>query len=365
MSDGECGKVSDGQVFAVLAVVLLFFVVMGMAGSVDISTLKNQFHRKMGILCGIFCQFFLMPCIGFAVCRIVQPPHHVALSMTLVASSPGGAYSNWWCSLFNADLALSVAMTAVSTALSVAMLPLNLTLYVNLLFGTEYAIPWRSLFQSVLTVFTAIVAGIAISTKLPLLKPKMIVIGNVSGITLIMITLFSAFFTGEEQPKDEEVSPPWQKGARTYAVITAVFVVALLTGLLVSSLWFLRLKRPERVAIIIEVCYQNIGIASAVALSAFCHDPQKRSDAATVPLLYGIFQAVVLAFFCIGAWKFGWTYAPVEQRFWQVIVRDFQPVTPSNPVEPTPQESEPPPPAPREGANGDEVDSDGEATFAI
>ena len=44
----------------------------------------------------------------------------------------GGSYSNLWCSLFNADLALSVAMTTVSTIMSLVMLPLNLLIYINL-----------------------------------------------------------------------------------------------------------------------------------------------------------------------------------------------------------------------------------------
>ena len=30
------------------------------------------------------------------------------ITLLIVASSPGGSYSNLWCSLFNADLALSV-----------------------------------------------------------------------------------------------------------------------------------------------------------------------------------------------------------------------------------------------------------------
>lgn len=47
----------------------------------------------------------------------------------------GGSFSNWWCSVFNVDLALSVALTTISTACSVFMLPLNLFVYARLAFG--------------------------------------------------------------------------------------------------------------------------------------------------------------------------------------------------------------------------------------
>jgi len=64
--------------------------------------------------------------LGFAVVKVMQLPAAQGITLIVVTSSPGGSYSNWWCSLFNASLALSVTMTAISTILSVVMLPANL-----------------------------------------------------------------------------------------------------------------------------------------------------------------------------------------------------------------------------------------------
>jgi predicted Na+-dependent transporter len=50
-----------------------------------------------------------------------------------------GSYSNLWCSLFNADLALSVAMTTASTVVSALMLPLNLLFYLSLIYNESGA----------------------------------------------------------------------------------------------------------------------------------------------------------------------------------------------------------------------------------
>merc|ERR1719336_454682 len=99
-----CGD-GPGLLFSVTIVLLLFFLIMGLAGSVDADTLKAQFHRKLGICCGLGCQFFLMPFIGYLLIRFVQPEEHVGLTLMILMSSSGGAYSNWFCSLFNADLA--------------------------------------------------------------------------------------------------------------------------------------------------------------------------------------------------------------------------------------------------------------------
>ena len=63
-------------------------------------------------------------------------PQVYGVTLLILCSSPGGSYSNWWCSVFNADLALSVAMTTTSTFFAMVMLPLNTLMYVNFAYGS-------------------------------------------------------------------------------------------------------------------------------------------------------------------------------------------------------------------------------------
>ena len=68
-------------------------------------------------------------------------------------------------SLFNADLALSVSTTAISTLVSIVMLPLNLFLYSIFAFGDNVAddINYGSLFESIAVVILGIGLGMYIS----------------------------------------------------------------------------------------------------------------------------------------------------------------------------------------------------------
>lgn len=305
-------------------------LIMGLAGSVDVETLKAQFHRKLGISCGLGCQFLLMPLIGFILISIFEPEEHVGLTLLILVSSSGGAYSNWWCSLFNADLALSVAMTAVSTFASAFMLPINLTMYLKLLnkgkTEAEIDVPWAALFQGIGTVMVAILVGVFISTRCPRLQKGMTAVGNVSGICMILLTLFVAVFPKKPCSADlEGVTPLWGKPPGFYGSVAAPFFASLATSMALSSLSCLKLTRPERVTITIEVSYQNVGIASAVALTAFCEDPRKQSDAAAVPLIYGLVEAIAMFFFVVWAWKAGWTYAEADAPACEVIRADLQP----------------------------------------
>lgn len=319
-------------VLGIAAKLALFLLIAGMAGSVDVATLKEQLHRKRGLLCGLVCQFILMPLVGFCCVSIAQPEKHIGITLIIVASSPGGAYSNWWCSLFNADLSMSVAMTAFSTLLAAGMLPLNLLIYVNLLYGMAVDVPWVDLLQSTAIVLAGIISGIVICTKVPHSKKWMGVLGNSCGIILIVLTGLGSVFSSKSEKEKQEaadagVTPLWGKSLGFYLVTLAPFVGAILLSLLVSSIPALQLKHPERVTVIIETAYQNIGIASAVSLAAFCKDPRKLSDATAVPLIYGVVEAVCLACVCLIAWKCGWTYAPANSSFFKVIRQNFQPIT--------------------------------------
>ena len=72
-----------------------------------------------------------------------------------------------WCSMFNADLALSVTMTAISTVLSVLALPANLLLYANISYEAHVTeqLDWRSVFIALAIVISAISIGLYCSYR--------------------------------------------------------------------------------------------------------------------------------------------------------------------------------------------------------
>jgi predicted Na+-dependent transporter len=72
-----------------------------------------------------------------------------------------------WCSLLNADLALSVTMTAVSTILSIFALPANLILYAKLSYEADITeqLDWVSVFIALAVVIAAIALGLYCSYR--------------------------------------------------------------------------------------------------------------------------------------------------------------------------------------------------------
>jgi predicted Na+-dependent transporter len=91
----------------VLGSILLFCLVFGMAATVEIECLRAQLGNVRAIVTGLLLQFVVMPFLGFIVVHALRLDYEVGLILLVITSSPGGSYSNWFCSLFNGDLALS------------------------------------------------------------------------------------------------------------------------------------------------------------------------------------------------------------------------------------------------------------------
>ena len=67
---------------------------------------------------------------------------------------------------------------------------------------------------------------------------------------------------------------------------------------------------------------QNVGIATSLALTMF--DGAELNEAMGVPFFYGMVEMFFIGFYCIGAWKAGWTKAPADAPFWRVLWTSYE-----------------------------------------
>jgi predicted Na+-dependent transporter len=312
-----------GVIAEVLSSILLFSLVFGMSATVDIRHIFKQLRNWQALLIGVSLQFVVLPFIGFLVVKILDLDAVVGITLLVITSSPGGSYSNWWCSMFNADLALSVTMTAISTLLSVVMLPINLLVYTRWTYSADVvaSLDWTALFVSLVTVCTGIASGLTASAVSARFGPgysqrfhvRANRLGNLAGLALITLSVTVS--------SSDHKAAVWDQDASFYIGVALPAFCGLAIATYLSSRC--QLDKPERVAVSVEACYQNTGIATSVALTMF----QTEEDLATaigVPLYYGIVEAVMLACFCLICWKVGWTKAPANDNLCKVISNSYE-----------------------------------------
>lgn len=223
--------------------------------------------------------------------------------------------------MFNADLALSVTMTAISTILSIGVLPLNLLLYTKLTYDSDVLdkLDWTSLFVALAIVISAICSGLYCSYQFQnrLFNKVANQCGNIAGISLIV---FSATMSNTGADDDGTHSRIWSHDWTFYTVIAIPCILGVIVTTAVTT--YYNLAKPERVTVAIEGCYQNVGIATSLALTMF--DGVELNEAIGVPFFYGVVEAVVVGIFCVIAWKIGWTKAPVNAPIWTVIMTSYE-----------------------------------------
>lgn len=297
---------------------LLFILIFGMSATVNVSHIKSQLKNKSAIAIGLGMQFFIMPFLGFLSVRIFSPygmTSAMGIMLLIVTSSPGGTLSNWFSSTFNAELSLSVAITSIGTIMSSFMLPANLLLYSHAVYGSRSgstsqeqqsvlkSIDFTALFVSLGVVVGGIVAGLCASWKMhsPKFSRRVNQLGTFAGLLLVIVSLFITN-RGEGGGISAFWKMPW-----SYYVGTALpcpFSLVISTSFALLA----KLRKPEVVAIGIEVCYQNINLATASAVTMF--SGEQRTEALLVPLYYAAIQAFATLGYVLAAWKWGWTNPP-------------------------------------------------------
>jgi len=142
--------------------------------------------------------------------------------------------------MFNADLALSVTMTALSTLLSIIMMPMNLMMYAKFSFDADVvaALDWGSLFTALIIVIGAILAGLLTSYKVHSHRfNKMAnMLGNVAGLALIGFSILMS--------NSNEDARLWERDWTFYVGVSAPCILGLIVGNLITS--YIGLKYPER-----------------------------------------------------------------------------------------------------------------------
>lgn len=239
---------------------LLGIVMFGMGLTLKPADFKLVFTRPKDIITGCLAQFTIMPFLAWLLCRLFSLPTELAIGVILVGCCPGGTASNVITYLAKGDVPLSVGMTTVSTILA----PLLTPFLTYLLAGKSIDVDVMGMFISILqVVILPIVAGLIIDYYFgKFTKRIMAFLPMVSTITIAIIIACV-------------ISHNAQKILECTLLIWGVVILHNLLGFglgyTVGKL--LKLPKPKRNAIAIEVGMQNSGLATSLATTHFALYP--------------------------------------------------------------------------------------------
>ena len=278
--------------------IILALVMFGVALGIKLDTFKDVFRYPKSIIVGCMLQWVALPlvtlCVALAFSSVITPM--VALGMILVASCPGGNISNFMSSFSKGNVELSVSMTAITTALSPLITPLNFwlygTLYCNIVSISNeiptLVIPFGDMFEQIMLLLgLPIVAGMAFAHYFPnvtkrLLKPSQILsIILFMGMVVVSFTKVISALEGHDTIAcdlcNTTLVPAVTLQGVVFAILCAFVVVivhnfcALGTGYGGGTLF--RLPRADRRSMTIEVGIQNSGLGLILLFNDKIFDP--------------------------------------------------------------------------------------------
>ncbi|MCC2112556.1 MAG: bile acid:sodium symporter family protein [Hyphomicrobiales bacterium] len=208
---------------------------------------------------GLTAQIVGLPLLAFGIARLFDLSPEMSVGLMVLAAAPGGVTSNFLTLLARGEVALSIAMTAATSLLSLVTVPLVVGTAIAVFLGQSETIrlPLGMTVGSVLVV-TALPLIIGMTLRAKLSRYVVPIVPMARRIaSLIFAAIVVATFWGQWAAIEQH----WKSVG---PAVFALNVTAMALGLGVARM--LRLAPRPAIAIAVECGMQNVAVALFVTI---------------------------------------------------------------------------------------------------
>ncbi|AZW43620.1 bile acid:sodium symporter family protein [Bordetella bronchiseptica] len=235
---------------------LLGLIMFGMGLTLSKDDFREVLRRPRDVLIGVLGQFIIMPALAWLLTTVLDLPPEVAVGVILVGCCPGGTASNVMTFLARGDVALSVAITSVTTLLAPIVTPALIYLLASQWIEVSAAAMFWSIVQ---VVILPIVLGVLAQY---LLREKVKVC--VDALPLVSVAAIVAIVAAVVAGNQARIAT---SGLMIFAVVVLHNGLGLLIGYLLGKACGLSVAKRKTLSI--EVGMQNSGLGVALATAHF------------------------------------------------------------------------------------------------
>ncbi|MEM7550948.1 MAG: bile acid:sodium symporter family protein [Bacteroidota bacterium] len=261
---------------AIVLGISLIIIMFGMGLTLTLDDFKRVIVNPKAVLIGLVNQMIFLPAIGFLIIFIFPVSEAVAIGLILLAACPGGATSNLIAHLARGDTALSVSLTAVSSAITVITIPIIVNLGFVFVQGSGTAFQ-LDVIQTIGQVFIIVLIPISIGMLIRRFKTKFAdkmdrPVKVASGVVFVLVVI------GLLIKESNNIVPYFQQAGWLTVILN---IATMVTGYASASLF--RLNKAQRISISIESGIQNGTLAISIATVLL-----QNSTYAIAPAVYGL-----------------------------------------------------------------------------
>jgi BASS family bile acid:Na+ symporter len=239
-----------------LIVPLLGLVMFGMGLTLRLEDFAALSRHPWRVGLGVVAHFVIMPGVAWMLCQLFELPAEIAVGVILVGCCPSGTSSNVMTWLAKGDLALSVAIAAVTTLLA----PLLTPALIWLLASAWLPVSFLDMFWSILQlVMLPIVLGVLAQRLLG--EKVRFAVEVLPLVSVVSIVLIVCAVVALSQAKIAE------SGLMIMLVVILHNSFGYLLGYFTGRLF--KLPLAQRKSLALEVGMQNSGLGAALASAHF------------------------------------------------------------------------------------------------
>lgn len=269
---------------------LLGLIMFGMGLTLTAADFKIIATHPKAVIVGVVAQFVIMPLTAWLLAVVFQLPPEIAVGVILVGCCPGGTASNVMTFLARGNVALSVAVTSVSTLLA----PLLTPAIFYLLAHQWLEISAASMFWSIVKiVLLPIALGVLAHTLFQKQTEK--AADALPLVSVAAIVLIVAAVVGASKGKIME------SGLLILGVVVLHNALGYALGYWAAKL--LKLPYDAQKTLAIEVGMQNSGLGAALAATHFAMMPVAAVPSALFSVWHNISGSLLASYWSAKAQK--------------------------------------------------------------
>ena len=269
-----------------LLTVAVAIVMFGLGLSLQVADFVRVLRFPRAVVIGLFVQTIVLVGIAFLITQLFNLPPILAVGLMLLASSPGGAMANVFSHLARGDVALNITMTAISSVLALAWMPLVMNWSLEYFIGAGQYIPppTRKIVEVGVVIIAPVLAGMWVRHLAPRLAARAGKSVWILSVLLLIAIIVPSIMAASDLLLEHLAAVGLACLAFNLASLTLGYLVPRLAGLPVA----------QATSIAFEIGVHNAAIAIYVAAVVL------ESPPATVPpAVYGILQVLIAPLFVL------------------------------------------------------------------
>lgn len=230
----------------------LVTAMLGMGAALTVKDFRELLFEPKAVASGTAIQLLVVPLIAFCFIALFGLTGGVAIGIALIAAVPGGSTSNIFTHFARGNIALSVAITAVTTLACLLTTPLILELLIKADMPADFVMPRVQIMGEIaLTLLLPLSIGMLFLRLLPSFAApfsKWCVRISMFGLLMIIV---GAALSGRLDLNVFGISN---------AILIVVFILAMAIISWLLSWGVLQLSRRDAIAVDMEVVVRNINL---------------------------------------------------------------------------------------------------------